>query len=67
MTRPLTRRIAVLAAVLGTALSAACANPTAPSANDGDTGADSTGRSGGIYGGSSTMLSGGIYGGSSTR
>ena len=71
MTRSLNRRIAVLAAVLGTALVAACTAPTAPTADDPGTGSDSTGRSGGIYGGSGTMVSGmvsgGIYGGSGTK
>jgi spermidine/putrescine-binding protein len=56
MTRPLARRIAVLAAALGTALLAACTNPTAPS------------EGGGIYVGSGTqMVGGGIYVGSATR
>ncbi|HEU4628945.1 MAG TPA: hypothetical protein VFS08_04345 [Gemmatimonadaceae bacterium] len=46
MTRQLTRRVLLAAAVLGTAFLAACSSPTAPSA-DGCSG---------TYGGSSTCL-----------
>ncbi len=67
MTRSLTRRILITSAALGTAVLAACSNPTAPQ-HDTVPPLDQERNGGGVYGGSSTKMckGGGVYGGSST-